>query len=94
MTMSEAIRTYNMSGGYFFSPDTMKFWESKIETELINDEYFVTSEPDMYGRSRRCTVRRFTKGYTEVETVGGFRQYGSVRMAVRDIENILRGVVK
>ena len=89
MDMREAVRTYNMSGGYFFTPDTMKFWDSRIESELINNEYFVTSEPDMYGKNRKYTVRHFTGNYTGIETIGEFRQYGSAGMAMAAIKKLI-----
>jgi hypothetical protein len=39
------VRTHNEKvGGNWFSKDTMKFWHTRIESTLIREKYFITSE--------------------------------------------------
>lgn len=41
----EDIQELNETAGYyFFSPDTMRFFESKVESDLSDFGYFITSE--------------------------------------------------
>lgn len=43
-------------GGYFFSPNTMRTWRSRVLDGVIGGRYFITSEArESYGR--RYTVR-------------------------------------
>jgi len=51
-TIAEIVKANKEAGQYFFSPDTMAFWGSKVETKVIEGCYFVTSE-DYYDRSRK-----------------------------------------
>ena len=64
----------------WFSPETMAWWDSRIETELLCGVYFITSERmgDLPGRV--YTIRRAT-GDRTIATVGEFGEYGSVEDA-------------
>ncbi|WIC89706.1 hypothetical protein SEA_BRAXOADDIE_84 [Rhodococcus phage Braxoaddie] len=44
-------------GGYFFSPDTMRSWKSRVLAELFGGRYFVTSERNYDDTARVYTVR-------------------------------------
>ena len=57
------------SGSYFFDDDTMHFWNSRIKSELIEEEYFITSE-DNYDRSRILfSICRYDWENHEVTTI-------------------------
>ena len=51
-SIAEIVTANKEAGQYFFSPDTMAFWGSKVETKVIEGCYFVTSE-DNYDRSEK-----------------------------------------
>jgi hypothetical protein len=51
-SIAEIVTANKEAGQYFFSPDTMAFWGSKVETDVIEGCYFVTSE-DNYDRSEK-----------------------------------------
>lgn len=75
MKMELAIKTYNANGGYFFSKETMKFWGSKIVSDLLHNDCFITIEDNFDRTDKLFTIRRFTNGYKDVETVGTFQGY-------------------
>lgn len=89
MTMGQAKKIYNGTGKYFFSADTMKFWNSRILTPLYPNRTFVTSE-DSYDRSKLLyTVRRFTEDFKDVFTVDEFQQYETAEEAIEATKNII-----
>jgi hypothetical protein len=56
-SMAEVKAANRAAGYYWFSPDTMKFFDSRVETGVIGGRFFVTSEiPPDVGR-RRYTIR-------------------------------------
>ena len=69
----------------WFSLDTMQFFGTKIETGVVKDCYFVTSdsiESDVF--TRRFTVRHVDDD-GNVSTVGEFRQYATLNEALASI---------
>lgn len=75
-TLTEIKNVNHKAGEYYFSPDTMRFFKSRISETLYpvsNGAYFVTSEkgPD---NVRRYSVR-FAHDNGKIETVGKFQQY-------------------
>ena len=60
-------------GGYFFSPSTMRFFNSKVEDKVyegIGGIYFVTSERGPLGDGRRYTPRKFNPEIGDCGTAG------------------------
>lgn len=89
MNMFDAIARYKIDGGHFFDNETIMWWNSKVYQDLYGDKYFITSEPNYDGKDRRFTIREFTNNYTDVETVGEFRQYGTLAEATSAIKSLL-----
>lgn len=78
----ENIKDANARAGYFyFSPDTMRFWHSRVSENTYESAdgkrtYLVTS--DKPGRDPRAyTVRVFDHETKAVESVSGFGEYAS-----------------
>jgi hypothetical protein len=69
-------------GQHFFSPDTMRFFKSKVYEDLHLGRYFITSEMDRYATNgqREYTIR-LADGTGSIDTVGEFGQYASLRSA-------------
>lgn len=61
MNMPDLIQLNEEIGHYFFSPDTMRFFASKIESELYPSGYFITSEKRCFNDNRREFKVRFAK---------------------------------
>jgi len=81
--MDDVKRINRERGQHWFSPDTMRFFRSKIETEgaLIGDKYFITSEQRDYDTPRLYSVRIFDRGTGAVNTVGEFQEFRSKKAA-------------
>lgn len=83
--ISDARRVHQ---GYFFEPDTIRFFLSSVHKDFYPSKdgmgsYFVTGE-QRKGCVRRYTVRYIEVANGEISTVGEFQAYGSKRAAHRD----------
>lgn len=82
---TEELRNYaDRAGSFFFRPDTMRYWRSRVMDGIYGGAYFVTSE-QMPGYERRYTVRRFTLNDDETisfDTVGEFQEFSTRAQAV------------
>lgn len=75
----------------WFSPDTMEFFESKIESELIDGNYFVSSEKTGFRETRRAfSVRMATED--GIHTVGGFQRFKTKRSALSYIDGLIESL--
>jgi len=66
-------------GRYFFEPDTMRFFGSRVLDEVYGGRYYVTSEKPPYG-PRAYTVRR-AGSEGEITTIGKVCQYATAAQA-------------
>lgn len=65
-------------GFYFFSPDTMRFFNSRVGDSVyqgIGGIFFVTSEKYDYKSDRKYTVREFEPESGNITTVDDFNEY-------------------
>lgn len=87
LAMADVMRINKEKGQYFFTPDTMRFFKSKVESKLYKDKYFITSEqaPDM---PRKYSVRKFDKKTGDISTVGEFQAYGSKESAKEALKKL------
>lgn len=81
MTMSMARAKYEEKGGHFFDRRTMRFWGSRIESELYQNRCFITSEKNYDGSKRYYNVRRFSDDFSSIEDVAEFNQITSKKLA-------------
>lgn len=83
-------------GNRFFSGENMRFFNSKIETELLENKYFITSEQtndlnDIYIKQsqRMFTIRHFDSakswGYI-IATKFKFMQFAMLKEALEAID--------
>ena len=76
------IRRNNKNAGYhFFDKDTMRFFNSRIETGLYKDNTFITSEQFDYNSSRGYTIRRALNDGIKIETIGESGQFETLEDA-------------
>lgn len=64
--------------GYWFSKDTMKFFQSRIGQNVYYGKdllFFVSSERQNYDTPRLYTVRAYDPKHDRVQTVGEFQGY-------------------
>jgi len=69
LTMADVKRINAEQGYYFFSRPTMKFFNSRIESELLGQKYFITSERMDSEHPRNYRVREFNKVTGNITTV-------------------------
>ena len=90
--INEVVDDNKAAGQHFFSPDTMRFFGSRVGKRLYGGMYFVTSEKLPHsGEARRYTVRRALPD-GGIVTVGEFQQFATSADAVRAIKGILAPV--
>lgn len=77
----KALNTKN--GGCWFRPDTMRFFGTRIESGIIRQKYFITSEQPPHD-VRKFSVRTFNSE-GDVDTVGEFCAYSNKREAIAAI---------
>lgn len=83
--MKRAIEDNRRYGEFWFSKETMKFWNSKVEAGMFDNDTFVTSE-DNFDRSKKLySVRRYDWGNHTVETIT-FQQHNNLSDAIRFAE--------
>lgn len=101
--INDLIQDYERtSSGHYFSPDTMRFFNSKVLEYFRGDGnnigYFITSERYDSNQKRLYTIRKVQRvaapdtfsGYKyEIETHGEFQGYKSSSMAKKAIQTIL-----
>lgn len=84
-TIEEIKQANKDAGGYFFSPDTMRFFCSRVSRKVYpvaDGAFFVTSERYDNNSPRLYSVRfAWTNGDTE--TVSEFQQYKTSKAAHR-----------
>lgn len=84
-------------GHFFFTEDTKEFFNSRIETEVIDGKYFITSERHERQDQRRYTIRKAeedgsistisSKG--EVEPVHAYQDFETLEEARESLEELL-----
>ncbi len=75
-------------GRYFFSEDTMSFFNSKVESDLFGGTYFVTSERMKRSMPKLYTIRMVHPD-GDITTKGDFQAYRSVEDAEAAIAEML-----
>ena len=90
-TMDDIKIINKQTGHYFFSPDTMRFFRSRVGDTVyqgaggvffVTSEQFVSYYPEYYAAPRKYTVRQFFPDTGNIETVTGFNELSYSR-AVR-----------
>ena len=78
-------------GHYWFSPDTLRFFNSRIGLTVFGGRYFWTSEQYDWNSPRRYTIREATADGM-ISTVGEFQAYATSQDAIRAIRRLLAEV--
>ena len=80
MTIRDIITAHEAAGGFYFTPDTMRFFRSQIRPTVYEGPggiFFVTSEQFVgsAGPQKRCyTVRQFHPDRCNISTYGRFNE--------------------
>ena len=65
----------------WFSKGTMKFFNSKIESQPNKDNIFITSERMELDQKKRFTLRKFNQETNKVNTLSEFQEFGTIEEA-------------
>ena len=90
-SINQIISEAERAGSHFFSKATLRFFSSRIHTEIYGGCYFITSERDNYRDSnpRFYTIRKY-EGGLRIETIGEFCQYTSKAQAVSAVKKLIK----
>lgn len=80
-SIADVARANKENGQKWFSPDTMAFFSSRIETDLIHGEFFITSEENNGDDDRRYNIRR-VKWDADIDTVGDYNEHLTLEDAI------------
>ena len=81
LTIAAVRRANKLAGQFFFSPDTMRFFSSRIGRTVYGGRYFVTSEQGP-SEVRRYTVREaMENGHVGNAPGSDFQAFGTSRSA-------------
>lgn len=82
LTVREMEENNKANGMHWFTKDTMKFFNCKLETSVYYDKSFITSEDTYDGRERRYTWRLALERGKDIETIGNFQQFETLEQAI------------
>ena len=84
-TIDDVVKKAEETGSYFFSKESMSWFNSRLHHKVYQGRYFITSERDSSGIAwdgrRRYTLRAVTPEGA-MTTVGYFGQYHSLQEAI------------
>ena len=84
-SMDHVRRANTARGHHFFSEGAMAFFNSRVESKLLDGRYFVTSEAFDETSERRYSVRE-VEDDGAVETLGAFQEHPTIEAALAAIE--------
>lgn len=80
--MSKAIRDNRNHGRFFFDPDTIRFWNSKVVAGMFPNNTFITSEDNFDSSKQLFTARLYDWKTHSVETIGVFQAFHNKEDAI------------
>lgn len=80
--MKEAKAISKANGGHFFDAQAMRFFNSKIESELIGGRYFITSERFEIDYPKMYTIRQISETGQILDDLGEFQEFDTLHGAL------------
>jgi len=81
-TIKEAKAISKANGGHFFDAQSMRFFNSKIESELIEGRYFITSERYELDSPKLFTIRQISEAGQILDDLGKFQEFDTLHGAL------------
>ena len=81
--LREVLDANDAAGQHFFDTDTMEFFNSKLESDIIDGRFFITSERFDFNTPKQYTIRA-AQDDGAIVTLGDFGQYETLDDA-RDV---------
>jgi hypothetical protein len=79
-TLAEVKAANKANGNHWFERSTMRFFNSVIESRLMDGGFFITSERMELEFPKLYTVRRADENGL-IETIGRFQEYPDIELA-------------
>lgn len=92
-SMSEFKAAYKAAGMHFFDRKTMNFFKSRIESGVLKDRFFITSESDIRGENRFYNLREIESDLG-IRTIGEFNSATSKETIKRRLNTYLSEQIK
>ena len=86
-TIAEIKKANKDAGRCWFSKDTMKFFNSRITSEVLKGKYFITSER-FDSQSPRLFTVRIANDNGHIDTVSEFQAFKSAQGALGFIKKL------
>lgn len=87
-TLRDVVTANDDAGRHWFEDDTMQFFKSRLESDLIDGRYFITSEHGPYG-PRAFTIRMADED-AHIQTIGDFMGYETLTDAIHGVTRLGR----
>lgn len=84
--LREVVKANDEAGRHWFETDTMEFFKSRLETDLFDGRYFITSERGPFG-PRAFTIH-LADEKAHIHTVGDFMAYKTLEDAKAALEEV------
>lgn len=84
---------------YFFDKETIAFFSSELETGLLKDQYFITSEQDTsykypaFEGERRYSIRCIDHDNKWINTVNNFMEYETLEQAKKALKELVKWTI-
>jgi hypothetical protein len=97
LTISRIKYENKAAGKFWFSPDTLRFFRSRISDFVVQDSsnkdlyYFISSEQYDDNSPRLYSVRVFNYDTKNIDTVGEFQEYETITQAKAAAKRIAAG---
>lgn len=92
-TIKEAKAISKANGQHFFDPQSMRFFNSKIESELIEGRYFITSERYDLDSPKLYTIRQISDKGQILDDLGEFQEFATLENALVELGRRLENAV-
>ncbi len=86
-TLAEVVAANDQAGRHWFEADSMEFFNSRLETDLIGGSYFVSSEQYQSGYPRLYTIRQADED-GHIHSIGEFQAYDTLDSAIEAIAKL------
>jgi len=95
LTIGDIKDLNRKAGQHWFSPDTMKFFKSKVPNDwegLVGNRFFITSEKSPYDK-RKYTIREWKGRTKSIDSVGDFNKLNTKAQAERVLKKLMEGKI-
>ena len=96
LTIGDIKELNRKAGQHWFSPDTMKFFKSKVPDDhmgLVGNRFFISSEKNPFGDPRAFSIREWRGKTKDIATYGEFQQFKTKAQAKRVLEKLMAGKI-